>query len=334
MVGAHFCFSLMIAIIKAAQHLQLKRHIDANVSSNFGTWESVLFRSLPMTFICLFVLLRRRSTGKSHPRLTTGEWRWLITRGVIGAISMACFFYGTLHIPIAIASLFANSSVFLIGILGHIFLAERLTPKRVFFAVAGFAGIVLVLSTGFLPTSSATVGSSRGFSDFVSNSKASDFFIAFLSGILSAVAYFSVRKMKNVPGNTIILSLSLAGVLLALLVGIFISPLRIPSDPTVLALLCLSGIPAIFAQYLMTWAFQAAEAGFVSLGQFTGPVFAALLGFVAFGESLSALQWLGAGVTICFGVMMPLFSEQGVQRRIYSLPEGFVSAVKERLRTK
>ncbi|MEN9827182.1 MAG: hypothetical protein RI953_2927 [Pseudomonadota bacterium] len=331
MVGAHFCFSLMIAIIKAAQHLQQKRNLDAGLSSSFGTWESVLFRSLPMTFICLFVLLRRKSAGKNHPKLQPAEWQWLVTRGVIGAISMACFFYGTLHIPIAIASLFANSSVFLIGILGHVFLAERLTAKRVFFAVAGFAGVVLVLSTGFLPNHQSLAADAGPAGSAVNPI---DFLIAFLSGVLSAVAYFSVRKMKSVPGNTIILSLSLSGVLLALFAGIFISPLRIPSDPTVLALLCLSGIPAIFAQYLMTWAFQTAEAGFVSLGQFTGPVFAALLGFVAFGESLSALQWLGAAVTICFGVMMPLFSEQNVQQKIYSLPQGFVSAVKERLRTK
>ncbi len=321
MVGAHFCFSVMISLIKAAQYLQNSKYPQLPESARFGTWESVLFRCLPMTLICLFVLLRRSTTGKSHPKLTRDELRWLITRGLIGAASMACFFYGTLHIPMALASLFTNSSVFLIGLLGHFFLSERLTGARIFFALAGLAGVTLVLGTGFLPTE----GGLNSFADVLrglSGDRALDFFISFLSGVLSSVAYFSVRKMKKVPSNTIILSLSLSGVILALAAGLFYSPLHIPSDPAVLALLCLSGLPAVAAQYLMTWSFQSAEAGFVALGQYTGPVFAAILGVVAFDESLSALQWFGAALTICFGVMMPLLDVHHTRRQPTTQPHG------------
>ena len=305
MVGAHFCFSIMIALIKAAQRLQTSKFPDLPASARFGTWESVLFRCLPMSLICLLVLLRRTAAGKKHPPLGLNEIRWLSTRGFIGAVSMACFFYGTLHIPIALASLFANSSVFMIGLLGHYFLSERMTAARAFFALAGFAGVTLVLGTGFLPVQGLpalhnTTVEGGGMQ------RAVDYLVAFSSGILASVAYFSVRKLKHVSGNTIILSLSVSGVLLAVLSGLFYAPLHIPDDPAVLALLCLSGIPAVIAQYLMTWSFQSAEAGFVALGQYTGPVFAALLGLMAFDESLTGLQWLGAAITLCFGVMMPV----------------------------
>jgi S-adenosylmethionine uptake transporter len=159
-----------------------------------------------------------------------------------------------------------------------------------------------------------------------------DYFISFLSGVLSALAYFSVRKMKSVPGNTIILSLSASGVLLALLSSLFIAPLRVPDEPAVVALLCLSSLPAIAAQYLMTWSFQSGEAGFVALGQYSGPVFAALLGIVAFGEMLSSWQWLGACIAILFGVMMPLVDERTLQARIMSRPRRAVQVLKERMR--
>jgi drug/metabolite transporter (DMT)-like permease len=319
MVGAHFCFSIMIALIKAAQRLQYSKFPEMPASARFGTWESVLFRCLPMTIVCLMVLFRRTAAGKKHPKLEVGEIRWLITRGLIGAASMACFFYGTLHIPMALASLFSNSSVFMIGLLGHYFLSERLTPARAFFALAGFAGVTLVLGTGFLP-SQGTSAAIHPSAQITSAQRATDYFISFSSGVLASVAYFSVRKMKKVPSNTIILSLSLSGVLLAASAGIVDSPLKIPNDPAVLTLLCLSGIPAVIAQYLMTWSFQSAEAGFVALGQYTGPVFAALLGLVAFDESLSALQWLGAGLTLCFGVMMPLVDLHQSRKR--ESPEG------------
>jgi drug/metabolite transporter (DMT)-like permease len=306
MVAAQLCFSLMLALIKAAQQLQLSRNQGSSLSASFGTWESVLFRCFPMALICLFVLLRRQAAGHSHPTLSPADLKWLLTRGVIGALSMACFFYGTLHIPLALASLFSNSSVFLIGILGHIFLSERLTRSRIVCALGGLAAVALILGTGHQSSNASSPLFPWEATSVAENGSTTDFLISFGSGILAAVAYFSVRKMKNIPSNTIILSLSLSGLGLALLSALLYAPLRIPQDPAVLALLCLSGIPAVIAQYLMTWSFQAAEAGYVALGQYSGPLFAALLGFVAFDETLNTVQWIGAGLAICFGILMPL----------------------------
>lgn len=322
MVGAHLCFSLMIFFIKAAKTLHLESALKAGTAAEplFGTWESVLFRCFPMTLICLFILLRRKHAGQIHPKLSATDIRWLITRGIVGTVSMACFFHGTLTIPLALSSLFANSSVFLIGLLGHIFLHEKLTRSRIFFAIAGLGGVALVLSTGLVPD-----GGHPG-------STSIDYVISFFSGVLSALAYFSVRKMKSVPSNTIILSLSASGVLLALIWALFVRPLHIPSDPRVVGLLCLSSVPAIVAQYLMTWSFQTGEAGFVALGQYSGPVFAALLGVVAFGEILTPLQWWGAGLAILFGVMMPLVDERTLQAQIMRQPRKAVQALKERMR--
>ncbi|MEY4064587.1 MAG: hypothetical protein RIR26_795 [Pseudomonadota bacterium] len=322
MVAAHFCFSLMIFFIKAAQKVQFSLHPDAAVA-RFGTWESVFFRCLPMTLMCLFVMARRKRGGHAHPPLGSEEIRWLVTRGLVGAISMACFFHGTLTIPLALSSLFSNASVFLIGLLGHVFLAERMTGSRVVFALFGLAGVALVLGTGLFPETLAHNSQS---------SAPTDYLIAFAAGVLSAIAYFSVRKMKSVPSNTIILSLSASGVLLALLSPLVFSPLRFPREPEVITLLCLSSLPAIAAQYLMTWSFQSGEAGFVALGQYSGPVFAALLGLVAFDERLSSLQWLGAAVAIFFGVMMPLVDERALNKRFVLQSRKAVDFFKERLR--
>lgn len=322
MVAAHFCFSLMIVFIKAAQKLQISLNPES-AGARFGTWESVFFRCFPMTLMCLFVLARRKNAGHAHPAMGREELRWLVTRGVVGAVSMACFFHGTLTIPLALSSLFSNASVFLIGLLGHIFLAERMTASRVVFALCGLAGVALVLGTGLFPET--TTPSQQ-------HSTPSDYLISFAAGVLSAVAYFSVRKMKSVPSNTIILSLSASGVVLALISPLFFSPLHIPQEPAVIALLCLSSAPAIAAQYLMTWSFQSGEAGFVALGQYSGPVFAALLGLVAFDERLSPLQWLGALVAIFFGVMMPLVDERALHGRLANHSRKAVDFLKERLR--
>lgn len=185
-------------------------------------------------------------------------------------------------------------SVFLIGLLGHIFLNERMTFTRTLFALSGLLGVALTLSAGLL--------SNKG----EATSTPIDYIISFLAGVLAAIAYFSVRKMPSIPGNTIILSLSASGALLALGNFLFVERMRIPESTTALLLLIASSLPAIVAQFFMTRAFKTGEAGFVALGQYSGPVFATVIGSVAFSEVLTPLQWLGALMAILFGVLLPL----------------------------
>ena len=293
MVAAHFCFTVMMVCIKLGSELEQRAFPS---QSGIGPWEAVVFRCLPMAIVCAVVVARERK--KATAPLPAGSYRWLLIRGFIGAVSMACLFYGSIHVPLAIVSLFSNSNVFFIGILAHVFLNERMTWTRALCTLFGFLGVALVLGDGLYRTSLNL--------NSVSNSRSSfDFFVAFLSGFFAAVAYFSVRKMKALSGSLIILSLALAGLVLAG-VGIAFEGFHWPQSQGALLLLAASSVPAILGQFLMTWSFQNAEAGLVSTGQYAGPVFAALFGVFLFAERLSGLEVAGAALALFFGVMLPL----------------------------
>lgn len=299
MVAAQFFFSLMTLLIKLAHRYDAQNPPDVSLAhARFGSWESVLFRCFPMMIASLVVLYQRSSSGRPHPQLSRRDFQWLITRGIVGAASMACFFHGTLTVSIGLASLFVNSSVFLVGLLGHIVLREKLTRMRVFLALGGFFGISLILGSGLFDQSLSPTA------------EALDYLISFFAGVLSAFAYFSVRMMRSIPGNTIVLSLSASGVLLAGLVFLFVKPLQWPSTPISLALLTASSLPAMVAQFLMTRAFKTGEAGFVALGQYSGPVFATLIGTFVFAEVLTPIQCIGAILAILFGTLLPLLDRK------------------------
>ncbi len=321
MVCAQFCFSVMTLLIKQAHKIETFHAQSLNqVRVHFGTWESVFFRCFPMMLMSVFLHQHRSKKGVLHPPITLHNVRWLLVRGIVGAASMACFFHGALNIPLGLASFFVNSSVFLIGLLGHAFLKERLTLQRTMFAVSGLAGVGLILGAGLDSTNAAA------------NSSSLDYLISFISGILAAFAYFSVRKMPSIPGNTIIFSLSASGVALATGSFLIFEPLSLPKSGIALTLLLFSSVPAIVAQFLMTRAFKTGEAGFVALGQYSGPVFATLFGYSVFSEVLTPLQWLGALIALLFGVLLPLMETNIASKRPAQLTIATLRIVKERIR--
>lgn len=286
MVIAYFFFTLMSASIKRAGVIEA---LNTPAPENrFGTWEAVLFRSLPMACVCLVLILWR--SGSPTARVTSREWRWLCVRGFIGTLSMACLFYSSLHAPLALVSLFANSSAFFVGILAHFFLHERLTKLRLIFTFGGFLGVFMVLAERLL---GSALGSGLGLA------------LSLMSGFLSAIAYFSVRKMRAISGDLIILSLAIWGTVLSAGM-LLVFGAHFPRSTEAFITLALSSVPAMLGQLFMTSSFRSAEASLVSTGQYMGPVFAAAIGVLAFGESLTVLQICGILCVILFGVALPV----------------------------
>jgi drug/metabolite transporter (DMT)-like permease len=277
MVGSAFAFSVMVFLIKTASTLE-------PVSAP----EAVFLRSLPMAFLCVGILSYRKEPSP-RPR----EVRWLLSRGAIGATSMLCLFYSGLHIPLAMTSLLQNTSVFFMAFLAHFLLGERMGVGRALAVAGGFASVALILGEG-LRGSFQALDPWKGASGYI---------VGLLSGFLSAAAYFSVRKLKDLSTHWIILSLSLFGCLIPLVSFVFFAP-HWPTTPLVWALLLGSSVPAIFGQYALTLSLSRAPSTSVSLGQYAGPLFSTALGFLFLGEGLSIYKMLGGVLLIAFAVSL------------------------------
>jgi len=311
MVASAAFFTLMTLCIKLAgvfeRTLVLELQETAAIGASrfaadtrvFGALEAVFVRSLPMALLCALLLMRDAREGRFSVRdlPRTTAW-WLFSRGVVGASSMTCLYYATLHAPFAATSLLYNTSVFFTVALAHVFLGERVPPVRLALIAGGFACVALVLADGLFASPQAA--NARGLA------------AALVSGLLLSLTSFSIRKLHGLPSDAILLSLALAGLAIAS-IGFFLpAGMAWPRTQPGWALLLASSVPAIAGQKAFTAALRGGPAALVAPGQFMGPVFATLAGVFVFHEPLSVLKAMGGVGVICFGVLVYATNAAGV----------------------
>lgn len=281
MLAAQACFSLNILLLRVSERAE---SLGSGLSFHLRPWEPMLYRSVAMVAWCCFCLWRRPGDT-----LDQREKIWLLSRGGAGVMSLSAYYYGVLHIPLGMASLFSNSSPLYVALLATLVGGEKLTRSRYGSLVFGFAGISLV-----------GLGATQGALSI----RSLDLLIAALSGPLSAMAYFSIRQLKRIRNEQIMLSLGLGGALLSLLM-ISAQGFRLPSQPLAHVWLLVSVPPALFAQEFLTRAFRCAPASQVAPLQYTGPLFSLLLAWWVLGEMIPTISLLGMGLVLIFCMLIP-----------------------------
>lgn len=290
MVLAQFFFSSNIFLLRLTERVEM-----AAMGRGFHltAWEPMFYRSVALTIWCWYRL--RKDPGEQP---TAKENFWLWARGIVGVASLTTYYYGVLHIPLGMASLFSNSSPLYVTVLAVLVTGELVTKLRVVTLIFGFFGVALV-AVGALHTSGTI---------FIF-----DVAVAAASGPLAALAYFSIRQLKRIKSEQIMLSLGLGGTLVSGAVLLF-KGWQLPESLWGHALLLLSVLPAIIAQSCLTRAFRSAPASQVSPLQYMGPVFSSLYGAFFLKESLPLLALFGVLMVIIFGLCIP-YAEELMKRR-------------------
>ena len=228
----------------------------------------VFFRS----FFGLVALIPWLVRGGSAA-LRTPYPRRQVTRALAGLAAMYCFFYAIAHLPLGEAMLLNYSSPLFIPFIAWLWIGEPI-PARIGWAIGtGLAGITLILKPGL------------GFLSLAS-------IIGLASGVLTATAMVAIRGLAREEPTTRIVFYFGAVCSVAsappLLWG-----WRTPSLPT-LALLVLVGVLATSGQLLLTRAYALAPAAHIGPFTYSSVVFAALLGWLFWGEVPNAFSLAGA----------------------------------------
>lgn len=282
MLLAQFCFSSNILLIRMCERGE---SLASGQAFKLTPWEPMVMRSIALSLLCI-ALLRRNPGEKLAPK----ENFWLWARGCAGVLSLTAYYYGILHIPLGMASLFSNSSPLYVTVLAVVLGHEYITRVRGVALLFGFAGVALV---------GLGIHSSRGHGIDMQ-----DVLIAMLSGPLSAAAYFSIRMLKRVRNEQIMLSLGLAGTIL----GVVMLAIRGGHFPTTgpgWFWLIASIFPAIAAQLCLTMAFRLAPATQVAPLQYSAPLFSGVLAYIFLEETIPPLSLVGMAIVIVFGLLLP-----------------------------
>ena len=246
--------------------------------------EIIFFRNL---FSLPFVLLIASRTGII---LRTHHFRGHLIRSVVGLISMIMVVITVTRLPLAEQQVLSYTQPLFLVLLSIPLLHERPSLQRWIAVLIGFSGVVVVaLGKGLLNTSATSVSTAI-------------YLLALAQGAVGALTTMQIRQLSATEASTTI-SLWQA-ILMTVMTA---APLPFiwvtPGWQDGLCLVIVGGFAGI-AQVLQTEAFASAQVSAIGPFAYTGLLWAALIGWLGFGEIPSSAMAAGAVLIIGSGVWM------------------------------
>lgn len=240
---------------------------------NIPLMEQVFFRNI-ISMIISYIIIKKNNLS------VFGEKKYqplLFTRSFFGLLGLVSLFYAAQRAAQADVTILSKLSPFLITILAYVFLKEKIARIQVPALIIAFIGALFVVNPAF-------------------QSNLFPLFIAFSCAVFSSVSYTLLAYFKDkVDGMTVIMHFSTFCVLFSL--PFFIMDFTMPS-PVDLLLLLLIGVTGAFGQIAITYAYRMAPAAEVSIYNYSGILFSALLGYFILGESLPITSIIGGVLVV------------------------------------
>ena len=213
--------------------------------------------------------------------LRTSHLRLHVIRGFTGVTAMFCFFFTIAHIPLAEAVLVKMTVPFFLPLVAWLWLKDRISGYTWAAIVLGFVGVGVILRAD------------EGVVDPV-------MLVALAGAAIMSIAKVSIRRMAaSEPPHRVVFYFSLFATLLSALLLLRVQ--QMPTGTEMLWLLAIGSV-AIAGQFAMTTAYQLARPGQVGVYNYSAVVWAALLGWLFWGETLVLSTVLGTLLIIGAGI--------------------------------
>jgi drug/metabolite transporter (DMT)-like permease len=232
------------------------------------------------------------------PALVTERPLEHAVRSVSGVLSISLFFFALTVIPLADATALAYAAPIFITVFSIPLLGEQIGPRRWSAVLIGFLGVLLIAQ----PT-----GASWGASWNVGT------LAAVGSAFFGAFVCIWLRRL-SISEKPLTITIYYNGTGMLLLGGWTLATGWVwPQGLDVLWLVGL-GLIASLQQYLFTVSYRYAEASLLAPFEYCLLVFAAVIGFVFWGEIPALTTWAGAAVIIGAGLYVA-YREARIKRR-------------------
>ena len=261
-VMSAFFFSLMTVFIR--------------LSGDIPVFEKSFFRNL-VAFLVAAVVLRKEKLQWFPNKSAMPP---LIIRSITGTVGIIGNFYAVDHLQLADATILNKLSPFFVIIFSVFILKERVTIFQICAVIVAFIGALFVIKPG--------VGLSSKF--FAS-------MVGVAGGLGAGIAYTMVRLCgkRGAKGPQIVFFFSGFS---CLAVSPYILFCYHPMAVLQISSLIMAGVCAAVAQFCITAAYSNAPAKEISIYDYSQLIFAAIWGFVIFGNILDHLSVIGY-IIIC-----------------------------------
>lgn len=258
-----FCFAVVDALAKT---------VALQYPANEVTFFRMLFGLVPAVAMCC------RGRPSLTERLANIDIKGQTARALTLLGASGLFFAGLPYVPLGEAVALAYSETLIVILLAPLILRERLTRSGVAAALVGFCGVLLVVRPG------------GGQSSWLGP------VFLLLSAFFGALSIVQIKRIRSTDDSaTTVLFFTLVGTVVTGLTILF--NWRTPSVEALL-IMALLGVFATAGQILMTVAFRQSDIGKLAPYNYTSIVWAALFGYVIWGEVLQPLSLVGIALII------------------------------------
>jgi len=242
-----------------------------------GTYNALLWRTLTGALMAAAFFFGARNAWPGREAM-----RVHLTRGLLGVPMAVLFFWGLARVPMAQAIALAFVAPLIALYLAAILLKERIERRAILASLLGFAGVLVI----FAGQAEAELGPDafRGSIAILGSAALYGYNIILMRRQAqlarpTEVAFFTSAIMAG--------SFALAAPFIA----------EVPS-PSHLPAIVGAALLAFASLILLSWAYARAEAQHLAPVEYTSFVWAAIFGFLVFGEAVQPLTFAGAAMIV------------------------------------
>lgn len=255
--------------------------LGKRVAAQYSVFEMLAIRSTVALVLILAYLAARGQLGA----LRTAQPGGHALRALCGLVAFVCFYASLRHLPLADAVAIAFASPFLITALGRFALKEHVTGRQWLAIAVGFLGMLVIVrpgASGFHPAALLVV------------------ICSFAYATLMVLTRWMTRPHRPADGNLTFVFYMLAG---QAAVGWLVAATRwrTPDAPALLEMAGM-GVLGIIGNYGLAEAFRVAPVATVAPFEYTGLIWAVVLGSVLFGDVPTPSFWVGAAIIVWAGL--------------------------------
>ncbi len=212
--------------------------------------------------------------------------RLQMLRTLLGAVECACFYWAVGQLPLADTMTFWMAAPIFVTALSALLLRERVGARRWLLVVLGFLGVTLALGADFREAAALPA------------------LVALTGSLLYALFLVASRQLRDTP-DVVMAALQMLGGLAIGLGMMLVAPgAWVTPALADLGLMALLGLVATFGHMGVTRALKLAPASVVVPYQYSFLVWAALFGWLVFGDVPGPAMLAGAVVIVGAGLLL------------------------------
>ena len=247
------------------------------VSLEIGAYNALLWRTLVSAVMAGGLFLALRKPWPAGPAL-----RVHLTRGLISLPMAMLFFWGLARVPMAQAIALSFVAPLLSLYLAAVLLGERIERQAIIASVLGFGGVLMI----FQGQAEADLGPEA---------------LAGSAAILCSAGFYAyniiLMRRQALLAGPVEVAFFISGIMaagFALAAPVLAKPPSADLWPAIVA----AAVLAFGSLMLLSWAYARAQAQHLAPVEYTSFIWAAMLGYLMFGEPLQPFTAAGAALIV------------------------------------